>query len=74
MQKPAVFIDRDGTLNEQMGYINHVSRFVLLPGTAEAIRLLNRHQYLAIIILTVLSGAHLDRATRDIKIGITLLA
>lgn len=49
MQKPAVFIDRDGTLNEQMGYINHVSRFVLLPGTAEAIRLLNRHQYLAII-------------------------
>ncbi len=32
-----------------MGYINHVSRFVLLPGTAEAIRLLNRHQYLAII-------------------------
>jgi D-glycero-D-manno-heptose 1,7-bisphosphate phosphatase len=49
VQKPAVFIDRDGTLNEQMGYINHVSRFVLLPGTAEAIRLLNRHQYLAII-------------------------
>ena len=50
MKKPAVFIDRDGTINEQMGYINHVSRFILLPGTAEAIRLLNDHGYLVIIV------------------------
>ncbi len=50
MKRPAVFIDRDGTVNEQMGYINHISRFVMLPGTAEAIRLLNMHQYLAIIV------------------------
>ena len=50
MKRPAVFIDRDGTINEQMGYINHVSRFVLIPGTAEGIRLLNRHRYLAIIV------------------------
>ena len=50
MRKPAVFIDRDGTINEQMGYINHISRFVLLPVTAEALKLLNRHDYLAIVI------------------------
>ncbi len=50
MKRPAVFIDRDGTINEQMGYVNHISRFVLLPGTAEGIRLLNMHQYLAIIV------------------------
>ena len=50
MKRPAVFIDRDGTVNEQMGYINHISRFVMLPGAIEAIRLLNRHQYLAIIV------------------------
>lgn len=50
MKMPAVFIDRDGTINEQMGYINHVSRFVLLAGAAEAIRLLNMHQYLTIIV------------------------
>jgi D-glycero-D-manno-heptose 1,7-bisphosphate phosphatase len=43
-------MDRDGTINEQMGYINHISRFVLLPGAAEAIRLLNRNNYLAIVI------------------------
>jgi D-glycero-D-manno-heptose 1,7-bisphosphate phosphatase len=50
LKKPAVFIDRDGTVNEQMGYINHMSRFLLLPGSAEAIRLLNHHGYLAIIV------------------------
>jgi len=50
MKMPAVFMDRDGTVNEQRGYINHISRFILLPGTAEAIKLLNRHQYLAIIV------------------------
>jgi len=43
-------MDRDGTINEQMGYINHISRFVLLPGTAEAIGVLNRNGYLAIIV------------------------
>ena len=39
--RPAVFLDRDGTINEQMGYINHSCRFQLLPGAAEAIKKLN---------------------------------
>jgi len=34
--RPAVFLDRDGTINEQRGYINHISRFVLLPGSRES--------------------------------------
>ncbi len=50
MRGPAVFLDRDGTINEQMGYINHITRFVLLPGVPEAIRLLNRHGYLTIVV------------------------
>ncbi len=37
----AVFLDRDGTINEQMGYINHSCRFILLPGAAKAIKRLN---------------------------------
>ena len=36
--KPAVFLDRDGTVNEQMGYVNHINRFRLLPDMAVAIR------------------------------------
>jgi D-glycero-D-manno-heptose 1,7-bisphosphate phosphatase len=39
--KAAVFLDRDGTINEQMGYINHICRFHLLPGAAKAIKKLN---------------------------------
>lgn len=50
MKRPAVFLDRDGTLNEQMGYINHIRRFRLLPGAAEAVRLLNEHRYQAIVV------------------------
>ena len=48
--KPAVFLDRDGTINEQMGYINHLSRIHLLPKATEAIRLLNKHGILAIVV------------------------
>lgn len=50
MKRPAVFIDRDGTVNEQMGYINHPSRFIMLPGIPEAIRLLNKNGFLALIV------------------------
>ena len=50
MKKRAVFIDRDGTINEQLGYINHLSRFVILPGVSEAVRLLNKNNWWAIIV------------------------
>ncbi|MBN2059989.1 MAG: HAD family hydrolase [Deltaproteobacteria bacterium] len=50
MKKPAVFLDRDGTVNEQMGYINHISRFKILPGVPEAIRILNENNFYAIIL------------------------
>ncbi len=53
--KPAVFLDRDGTINEQMGYINHISRFHLLPGVGDAIRALNE-QNIPVIIVTNQSG------------------
>ncbi|RPI74978.1 MAG: HAD family hydrolase [Desulfobacteraceae bacterium] len=50
MKRPAVFLDRDGTINEQMGYINHRDRFILLPRAAEAIKLLNQNHFPAIIV------------------------
>jgi D-glycero-D-manno-heptose 1,7-bisphosphate phosphatase len=39
--RPAVFIDRDGTLTEEVGYVNHPQRLRLLPRSAEAVRRLN---------------------------------
>lgn len=53
--QPAVFLDRDGTINEQMGYINHISRFILLPGAATAIRTLNE-QNIPVVVVTNQSG------------------
>jgi len=39
--RPALFMDRDGCLIEEMGYINHPSRVRVLPRTPEAIARLN---------------------------------
>ena len=48
--KPAIFIDRDGTLSEEVGYINHLSRFRILPFAVEAVRLVNRSGFLAVLV------------------------
>lgn len=41
MGRRAVIMDRDGTVCEEVGYVNHVSRVRLLPRSAEAIRKAN---------------------------------
>jgi D-glycero-D-manno-heptose 1,7-bisphosphate phosphatase len=48
--KPAIFLDRDGTLNEPVGFVNHISLFRLFPWSTEAIRLINREGYLAVLV------------------------
>ncbi len=50
MGHKAVFMDRDGTINEEVGYVNHLERFVLLPRVGEAIRILNQHGLRAVVI------------------------
>jgi len=39
--RPAVFIDRDGTLNEEIGYLCRPEDVVLVPGAREAVARLN---------------------------------
>jgi D-glycero-D-manno-heptose 1,7-bisphosphate phosphatase len=56
MSSPAVFLDRDGTINEEMGYVNHLSRFQLLPKVVDALRLLNQAGIKAVLV-TNQSGA-----------------
>ena len=48
-RRPALFIDRDGTLTEEVGYVNHPSRLRLLPRSAEAIRRLNEAGIAAVV-------------------------
>ncbi len=55
-KRRAVFLDRDGTISEEMGYANHLSRFLIFPYAAAAIRRLNKAG-LAVIVVTNQSGA-----------------
>lgn len=50
-----MFLDRDGTICEQVGYLNHVSRFRILPRVAESIRRLNEVG-MPVIVVTNQSG------------------
>ena len=48
--KRAVFIDRDGTISEEVGYVNHVSRYRVFPFAAEAVRELHAAGWLAVLV------------------------
>jgi D-glycero-D-manno-heptose 1,7-bisphosphate phosphatase len=49
-KRRAVFIDRDGTISEEVGYVNHVGRYRVFPFAAEAIRTLHEAGWLAILV------------------------
>lgn len=48
--RPAIFLDRDGTINEEVNLLNKPEQLKLIPGAAEAIGLINRSDYLAVIV------------------------
>lgn len=50
MTRPAVFLDRDGTVTEEVGYVNHLDRLKLLPGVGPAVRRLNEADVPAVLI------------------------
>jgi D-glycero-D-manno-heptose 1,7-bisphosphate phosphatase len=50
VKRRAVFMDRDGTISEEVGYINHPSRYRVFRYAAEAVRLLNESGWLAILV------------------------
>ena len=50
LKKAAVFLDRDGTISEEVGYLNHVSRFHMFPFASAAIRKLNQGGLLVFVI------------------------
>jgi D-glycero-D-manno-heptose 1,7-bisphosphate phosphatase len=49
-RKPAIFMDRDGTLSHEVGYVNHPDRFRLYPWTAAAVRAINQAAWLAVVV------------------------
>ena len=53
--KPAIFLDRDGTLNEDVGYLDRLERLTLFPWSLDAVRLLRRAGY-AVVVVTNQGG------------------
>jgi len=50
MTQQAVFLDRDGTLNEDAGYPGNFGQITIYPGSFEAVRGLNEAGLLAIVV------------------------
>ncbi|HYG80879.1 MAG TPA: HAD family hydrolase [Pyrinomonadaceae bacterium] len=50
MSRRAVFMDRDGTISEEVGYVNHPARYRVFPYSAEAVRTLNESGWLAVLV------------------------
>lgn len=49
-KQKAIFLDRDGTINQYVGFLRFVDQMQLEPTAADAIRLINESEYLAIVI------------------------
>jgi D,D-heptose 1,7-bisphosphate phosphatase len=47
---PAVFLDRDGTLNQERGWLSAPESLELMPGAAEAVRAINCAGRLAVVV------------------------
>ena len=48
--KPALFLDRDGVLNEDKGYVHRWEDFRWIPGAREAVAAFNRAGWLVIVV------------------------
>jgi D-glycero-D-manno-heptose 1,7-bisphosphate phosphatase len=60
----AVFLDRDGTMIEDVGYLDRLERLKLFPYTIDAVRLLNRAGY-KVIVVTSQNGVAQGVLTED---------
>lgn len=48
--KKAIFLDRDGTITVDSGFVHKEEDLELLPGAAEAIRLANEHRFMVVVV------------------------
>ncbi|HYT76066.1 MAG TPA: HAD family hydrolase [Vicinamibacterales bacterium] len=53
--KRAVFLDRDGTLIEEAGYLDRLERMIFFPYSVDAVRALNQAGY-AVVVITNQAG------------------
>lgn len=61
---PAIFLDRDGTINEHVDYLSNPDQFSLIPGVLEALSLLKKAGFY-LVITTNQPGIGLGYFTRE---------
>jgi len=49
-KKRCIFLDRDGVINKEVGYLSDPDRFEFIPGSLEALKIIKQKGYLLIII------------------------
>ena len=69
LQRPALFLDRDGVLNEDLGYVGSKARFHWIPGAAEAVRCATEAGWHVFVVTNqsgVARGFYDEAAVRDL--------
>ena len=67
---PAIFLDRDGTINVDHGYVHESDNFQFIPGVIDAMRELKKMGY-ALVVVTNQSGIARDIFTEDTFMHLT---
>jgi D,D-heptose 1,7-bisphosphate phosphatase len=65
--RPAVFLDRDGTLNVEANGLSSPAQLELIPGAAAAVRSLNRAGFLAVVVTNQAMVARGDCSEDDLE-------
>ncbi len=68
-RRPAAFLDRDGVLNQDVGYAHRPDQIIWLDGAAAAIRHLNRAGYLVFVVTNqagVARGFYTEETVRQL--------
>lgn len=67
MARRAVFLDRDGTLNQEVQYLHRIEDFVWIPGAPAAISKLNRAGFLTLVVTNQAGVAHGYYSEEDVR-------
>ena len=49
-KQKAIFLDRDGTINNYVGFLRNINEFELIDGVSKAIKKMNESGYLTIVV------------------------
>jgi D-glycero-D-manno-heptose 1,7-bisphosphate phosphatase len=74
---PAVFLDRDGTMIQDVGYLERMDRLALFPYTLDAIRLFNRAGFKVVVVTSqngVASGMVTEKFLAELHGSIAMSA